>query len=318
MNCKVSVSMITYNHEKFIAQAIDSVLAQKTSFDYEIVIGEDDSSDRTREIVKAYKEEYPEKIRLLLNDRKNVIYIDGRPTGRWNFVNNLKHAHGHYVALLEGDDYWTSPYKLQRQVDFLDSHPNCAICFHAVRNLYEDENREVRSFKPSVSKEISTIEDLFEQNFMAACSVMFRNRLFGEFPDWYYTVPMGDWPLHILNAQYGNIGYIEQEMAVYRIHSGGLWSSVTAVRMLEGHIALLQTVKKHLSPQYTQALNDSIFRRRLKLLYALVRAGDYRAASSRTRDLLFHERIPRKSVARAIIWMVGQGIGIMKRRIALH
>lgn len=318
MRCKVSVSMITYNHEKFIAQAIDSVLAQKTSFDYEIVIGEDDSSDRTREIVKAYKAEYPEKIRLFLNDRKNVIYIDGRPTGRWNFVNNLKQVHGHYVALLEGDDYWTSPYKLQRQVDFLDSHPNCAICFHAVRNLYEDENREVRSFKPSVSKEISTIEDLFEQNFMAACSVMFRNRLFGEFPDWYYTVPMGDWPLHILNAQYGNIGYIEQEMAVYRIHSGGLWSSVTAVRMLEGHIALLQTVKKHLSPQYTQVLNDSIFRRRLKLLYALVRAGDYRAASSRARDLLFHEHIPRKSVARAIIWMVGQGIGIMKRRIALH
>jgi glycosyltransferase involved in cell wall biosynthesis len=318
MNCKVSVSMITYNHEKFIAQAVDSVLAQKTDFDYEILIGEDDSSDRTREIVKAYKEEYPEKIRLFLNDRKNVIYIDGRPTGRWNFVNNLKHAHGHYVALLEGDDYWTSPDKLQRQVDFLDSHPDCAICFHAVRKLYEDENRDVQSFNPSVSKEISTIEDLFEQNFMAACSVMFRNRLFGEFPDWYYTVPVGDWPLHILNAQYGNIGYIEQEMAVYRIHSGGLWSSVTVVRMLEGHIALLKTVKKHLGPQYTQALNDSIFRRRLKLLYALVRAGDYKATSSCTRDLLFHERIPGKSVARAIIWMVGRGIGIMKRRIALH
>jgi len=78
---KVSVSITAYNHEKFIAQAIESVLMQETDFDYEIIIGEDDSTDRTREIVKAYYEKYPEKIRLFLNDRKNVIYVDGRATG---------------------------------------------------------------------------------------------------------------------------------------------------------------------------------------------------------------------------------------------
>jgi glycosyltransferase involved in cell wall biosynthesis len=315
MNCRVSVSMITYNHEEFIAQAIDSALAQKTDFDYEIVIGEDDSSDRTREIVRAYKEEYPEKIRLFLNDRKNVIYIDGRPTGRWNFVNNLRHTRGQYVALLEGDDYWTSPYKLQRQVDFLDSHPDCAICFHAVRNLREDRNHEGQSSSPAVSREIFTIEDLFEQNFMAACSVMFRNGLFGEFPAWYYELPMGDWPLHILNAQYGNIGYINQEMSVYRIHRGGIWSTIGAVRTLKSHICLLETMKEHLSPQYGEKLNDSIARRHLKLAYALVLAKDYKGARSHIVDLLFRAHVRRKSLAKAFIWAFGQSIRPMKRYI---
>ena len=201
MDPKVSVSIITYNHERFIAQAIDSALMQRTNFDYEILIGEDDSSDGTREIVELYKQKHPEKIRLFLNDRKDVIYIDGKPTGRWNLVNNLQHARGEYVAWLEGDDYWTSPQKLQRQVDFMESHRDCALCFHAVMRCYEDQHGSLEAPGPSLSKKRYTIRDLLERNFVAACSVLFRNRLFGDFPPWYYTVPRGDWPLHILNAR---------------------------------------------------------------------------------------------------------------------
>lgn len=110
----VSVWMITYNHEKFIAQAIDSVIMQKTNFDYEIVIGEDCSTDRTREIVLEYKAKHPDKFKLLLQE-KNVGMMQ-------NFIVTLKTCNGKYIALLEGDDYWTDPLKLQKQVDFLQAN----------------------------------------------------------------------------------------------------------------------------------------------------------------------------------------------------
>ncbi|RPI20802.1 MAG: glycosyltransferase, partial [Actinobacteria bacterium] len=137
---KVSVSLTTYNQRRTIAQAIDSVLVQETSFPVEILVGEDESSDGTRDIVLDYARRYPH-IHVLLNRREDVITIDGRPTGRWNFANNLRHVRGQYVALLEGDDYWTSPHKLQKQADFLDAFPDCALCFHAVESLHEPAAR---------------------------------------------------------------------------------------------------------------------------------------------------------------------------------
>jgi glycosyltransferase involved in cell wall biosynthesis len=105
-NPLISVNIVTYNHEPYIAQAIEGALMQKTNFPYEVLIGEDDSSDGTREICKEYAAKHPDKIRLFLNDRKNVIYINGQPTGRWNFINLLKNTKGKYVAFCEGDDYW--------------------------------------------------------------------------------------------------------------------------------------------------------------------------------------------------------------------
>src|SRR4051794_11773039 len=119
---KLTVAMITYNHEPFIAQALDSILMQQVSFDHEILIGEDCSTDRTREIVRAYRQRYPDKIRLQLPETNRGMMQ--------NFVAVLAAARGDYVALLEGDDYWTAPDKLARQVAYLDAHPECAICFH--------------------------------------------------------------------------------------------------------------------------------------------------------------------------------------------
>ena len=97
---KASVSLITYNQAAFIAQAIESVLEQQTTFDFELLIGEDDSSDGTRDIVRQYQARYPGRIRLFLNDRKNVVYVNGKPTGLWNFANNIRNTRGEYVALL--------------------------------------------------------------------------------------------------------------------------------------------------------------------------------------------------------------------------
>lgn len=249
---KLSVCIPAYNHGKYISQAIDSVLMQQVDFDYEILIGEDDSSDGTREIVKEYKDKYPERIRLFLNDRKNVMYIDGRPTGRWNVLNLWKRAEGKYIALLDGDDYWTKADKLQKQVDFLDNHPECSICFHNATIIYEDENRSPREFCPPDQKPILNLEDIFEKNMIPSASVMFRRGLFGEFPEWYFRLSFGDWPIHILNMQYGSAGYLNEVMSVYRIHKKSM--SRDRIKMTSSKIEMYDYLNEYFNNKYERVL----------------------------------------------------------------
>ena len=162
---KVSVLVVTYNHENFIAQALNSVLAQKVEFDYEVLVSEDRSTDRTRDIVTEFHQRYPDRIRLILSEHNlNSNEVVGR---------GIRAAKGQYVALLDGDDYWTSEHKLQRQAQFLDSHPDCAMCFHNAVVVYEDGSREPRNWTPPQQKEFSTLEDIWMGNFIATCSTMF-------------------------------------------------------------------------------------------------------------------------------------------------
>lgn len=218
---KVSVAMITYNHERFIAQAIEGVLMQQTDFAVELVIGEDCSTDGTRAIVRRYGERYPERIRLLLPERNLGAHA--------NAVATSNVCRGKYIALCEGDDYWTDLFKLQKQVDFLEAHPECAICFHNVTVVYADQRHGSHYFCPPDQKEISTLEDLLVSNFIPTCSVIYRRGLFGEIPSWFNELAITDWPLHVLNAQYGHIGYIDEVMAAFRLHAGGVWSWKDAV-----------------------------------------------------------------------------------------
>ena len=131
MGPKVSVCLVTYNHEKFIKQAIESVFMQKTDFDYEVVIGEDYSTDNTRKILSQYQMRYPHRIKAIFNN-KNVGPVE-------NFIRTLSTCKGKYIAYLEGDDYWTDAYKLQKQVDFLDKHPDYSLCFHSVEAFHQDQ-----------------------------------------------------------------------------------------------------------------------------------------------------------------------------------
>jgi len=241
----VSVCTATYNHAKYISQCLDSLLMQKTDFEYEMLIGEDDSKDGNRELCIEYAKKYPDKIRLFLNDRKNVIYINGRPTGRWNFINLLKNAKGKYIAICPGDDYWTVPNKLQKQADFLEKNPHCSICFHNAYTIREPQNVPSGKYGPSIYKPFFTLEDLLYQNFLPTSSVLFRNKLFDEFPPWYWTVPMGDWPLHLLNAQFGDIGYFHETMSCFRIHDKGIWHSRSLAEQLTDILETYEIFKLH-------------------------------------------------------------------------
>jgi glycosyltransferase involved in cell wall biosynthesis len=280
---KVSVSIITYNHEPFIAQAIESALAQEVEFDYEILIGEDQSSDRTREIVCDYAARRPDRIRLLLhNHPKDHVRLNGNR----NFVNNILNARGQYIALLDGDDYWTDPLKLQKQATFLDLHKECCACFHNVRVLHEGAPEHDRIFHPApLEKSSFGLSDIVSTHFIPTCSTMFRNGLRSSFPDWFYQLSMGDWPLHVLNAEHGLYGYIDEVMAAYRVHSAGLWSGSNQVKMFQSTIEAAKIIKAYLGDRNSLEIAESIESWEHALEQALLRrdlqAGHVVAACSR-------------------------------------
>jgi glycosyltransferase involved in cell wall biosynthesis len=248
---KVSVLVMTYNHAKFISKAIDSALMQQTDFNYEIIVSEDCSTDGTREIVLDYQQRFPRKIRLLLSDQNihtNAVVTRG-----------IYAAKGKYIALLDGDDYWTSPKKLQKQADFLDNYLECSMCFHNAQAFNEDSTQEPWNWTAPNQKEFSTLEDLWGGNFIATCSTMFRNNLFEKIPDWYDSFfPITDWPLYILIAQHGKIGYINEVMGAYRLHSGGLYSPYNEKQKLNKTLDFYKRINKFLNFKYNKIINTAI------------------------------------------------------------
>jgi glycosyltransferase involved in cell wall biosynthesis len=288
---KATVVLITYNHKPYVAQAIESVLMQNTDFDYEVILGEDESEDGTREICIEYARRHPDRIRLFLRSREDVIYINGRETGRFNFIESLKAARGQYIALLDGDDYWTSPHKLQEQVDFLDSHPECAICFHPVLNVFEDGSREPQVF-PMNAKPVYRLEDLVEGNFIPTCSTVYRSGLFGDLPDWYHKMQVGDWPLHVLNAEHGQIGCIEEVMGVYRTHGSSVMATRTPVEGLQDAVLLYEQIQARHAHRFDitikRAMADRWQRAAIKIARLCFEQGSPRTAWAAYKETLAH------------------------------
>lgn len=204
----VSVCMVSYNQEKYIREAMDSVLMQKTTFSVEVIVSDDCSSDSTPNILFEYEEKHKNVVRPLIGN-KNLGYPN-------NLRRSLEAARGKYIALCDGDDYWTDPYKLQKQVDYMESHSDCAICFHNVLNVYEDESAN-RSLVNSLDfpSELS-IEDMISRKwFLPTNSEVFR-REYLSFPDWYDSVLHVDYVLNLIISQYGMLHYMPDVMAVYR------------------------------------------------------------------------------------------------------
>ena len=265
---KVSVFMITYNHEGVIGQALESAVSQKTNFPFEIVIGEDCSNDRTREIVLAYGRQYPGLIRTLLPERNLGMLRNTQQT--------LDACTGEYIASLEGDDYWTSDDKLQRQVDYLDAHPECMICYHRVVVLDQITKKSDRTI-PIDPKPVATIEDLLPFNFIPTCSAMWRNGKLGTLPEWLAEVKFADWMIHVFNAQHGNIGFIDACMGVYRLHGGGTWSTQNWYEVMSRWITAYGKMNEHLGGRYAHIFREATFNRRYWFALDRVEHGDSEA-----------------------------------------
>ena len=238
----VSVVMTTYNHANFIAQAIESVLMQKTSFSVELCIGEDESSDETRAICVAYAEKYPDKIRLFLRSRKDVIYINGVPSGRRNGLKTMRACRGRYLAILEGDDKWTDPYKLQKQVDYFETHAQCGVVCHYATVI--DQDNVVLETPQELSARKLCWHHFFvgsgERKGTRHLTTMFRRKLIERFigNEWSKDVYAGDRFLKGCALQADYCGYVIPEiMGAYRVHRGGIYSLQPKIAKLKHRIS---------------------------------------------------------------------------------
>lgn len=213
----VVVEMITYNHEKYIGQAIESILMQVTNFDYKIIICEDCSTDNTAQICKEYKKKYPDKIDLYLNEKNIGVELNGRKLHQLSLSTNAK-----YIAMLDGDDHWTDPNKLQKQIAFLETNKDYVLSTHNVNVLFEDTGEFIKfDFPKEFIRSASNIttELIIKHWGLYTCSFVFRNGL--ELPNWYDEVKAGDFCIALLLSSKGKVVLFDESMAVYRKHSSG-------------------------------------------------------------------------------------------------
>ena len=243
---RLSVACITYNAAPYIRQALDGFLMQKTNFPFEVLVHDDASTDGTAEIIREYAEKRPDVIRAVF--QKENQWSKGvavAPKFLWPLIR------GEYVAMCEGDDYWTDPLKLQKQVDWLDAHPESSVCFHPVVVHFEDGSRKDAAYPaPKDCPDGFTFKGLLKHNFIQTNSVVFRWKLKGREGEVPTDISPRDWFTNLIHAEKGPIGYIPEPMGVYRRHPGGVWwnspDAPDAFYLRNGfrHLAFYKAVKK--------------------------------------------------------------------------
>ncbi|WP_214815659.1 glycosyltransferase [Exiguobacterium sp. s131] len=263
----VSIDCITYNHEPYIAKTIEGFLMQETDFDFEILIHEDASTDRTADIVREYEEQHPNLIR--------VIYQTENQYSQGIMVNllNEERARGKYIALCDGDDYWTDPHKLQKQVDYMEAHPDCTLCFHDAYVETDDtlhtgwrvipwmpENRKYASTEPRTYH----AGELQLLGFIPTMSMLYRNGLTDNVLDWIGDTPAFDGALKLHVASQGYAYYMPEVMSVYRF---GVSGSVTTkwrqrnrerdIERIEAFIRMMDAFDSYTNGRFHQEIEIS-------------------------------------------------------------
>lgn len=246
---KVSVGLITYNHEKFIAQALDSILMQVTDFDYEIVVGEDFSSDKTRLILDGFQHRYPDKIKLIYRNENIGL--------KKNFTDLIEKCLGQYIAVLSGDDYWTDPYKLQKQASFLDHNPDYVMIGHNAIIVDEINSKPPGLLNKKMKPYDLSTSDLMLINPFVASEVMFRNFLVKEFPPVYFLPSGEDRRFYLLLSQFGKCRFEYDVTGVYRIHGESITSKSntsyrTQLESLTNRIDLAREWNAYFGYQYNK------------------------------------------------------------------
>lgn len=254
---KVSVAIFTYNQKDFIGEAIESALNQITDFEYEILVGDDFSTDGTREIILDYQKKYPDKIVPVLHPRNLG------QNGFFNTVETLKLARGRYIAPMDGDDYWTDSAKLQIMADHLDKHPEQSACFHNALVTHDDGTPSYELNRGD-QKRVVELPDLIGEDevwFIATSAVLFKGDLM-YYPEWFRRSSSGDIPRYIILAKQGPIGYVPRLMSVYRKNRGGVSNKdhYRDARFLRNRIMMYEGIDQETGYRYTQTVRKNISR----------------------------------------------------------
>ncbi len=241
---KISVVITAYNHERYIAQCLDSILTQKGFFDLEIILGDDCSTDRTHTIMESYQERHPGLMKMMPNDRNLGVTK--------NLQRCLEACSGDYIAICEGDDYWTDEYKLQKQMEFLADHPEFSMCFSAFMIRNEEENTLAPfGFQVQLEKDVLSTADLIEENYIGNFSCcMYRARAIREIPREIFSVFTVDWMFNMACGELGPIGFMRERMSVYRKHGQGAWTGRPELEQLDAILPLIDTYNRFLGGKY--------------------------------------------------------------------
>ena len=251
----VSVRTTTYQHGEFIEKCMEGILNQKTNFPFELVIGEDGSTDGTAEVCKKYAREYPHLIRLFERDRNLTQLYDenGKLLRRLNGDFTTRACRGKYIALCEGDDFWTDPLKLQKQVDFLEKNPEYQFSFHYSSIQKGDAIVGVR---PQSGEGRITMSNLLFRKSYPTMSLVYRNdsSLLEDRKKIRNHFITGDFPLVLLLASKGP-GYLFPDvMGVYRVHGGGVYSTLSAIKKLQIGIHNRRSALRHIPMNFKQRM----------------------------------------------------------------
>ncbi|NRT70247.1 glycosyltransferase [Clostridium beijerinckii] len=273
-NLLVSINCITYNHERYIEDALKSFLMQETNFTFEILIHDDASTDGTVDIIKKYQKMYPEIIKPIF--QKENQYSRGIKRIMHTF--NDKRAMGKYIALCEGDDYWTDTYKLQKQVEYMESNPSCSMCFHAAEIVDVNKNPIGNTIKPYVQNCISSIDDniVIGGGLCPTASILYPKELVENMPEFFMDAHVGDYPLQMILASKGYVYYIDEIMSAYRTGDNGSWTNrmyfsenrkVNAINNNNNNINLLNEFNKFTNYKYSNSVEKKILFHRANIAF---------------------------------------------------
>ncbi len=242
---EVSTCIISYNQEKYIAEAIESALMQQVNFENEIIVCDDCSTDNTARIISLYTEKHPKRIKAFLNE-KNMGMLK-------NWQRALKLCNGKYIALLEGDDFWSDKHKLQKQYHILEGNQSLAFTFTNAHIKYETQIKGFPNYVMQTITEYSTV-DLFNYNFIPTCSVLMRNNISDKFfHPAYFKSPLADWIIHILNSQLGGIHFLNEFACTYRVHDAGIWSGIKEEKRLSNKLKAIECITEIISAHELQS-----------------------------------------------------------------
>lgn len=252
---KVTVMIITYNHARFIARAIESVVSQKVDFPIAVHVIDDCSTDGAQDIIRDFAARYPGVVKPFIN-KKNI----GRKVTQKNFYRGMKTLDGEYIAVLEGDDCWTSPDKLRTQVAFLDDNPDFVACAHNAIKVYEDGSKPPHPFPEPPRKDVHDIHDLIAlQSFFHTSTLVYRNVFYGRMPRYFRDPASCDIFITVAHAQFGKIKHLPFDWSLYQVHAGGLFSGMSETRGWMWNIAGMRGYNRWLRYRYVSSFSKAIY-----------------------------------------------------------
>lgn len=250
----VNVGVLAYNHEKYIVQCLNSIIAQKGNFNLKVIICEDKSTDKTAQIIDNYIKNIPISKGISFEYLKNMKNL--------GMVKNLKQllkacSKSKYTALIDGDDCWADESKLQTHIEFMENHPECSMSFDNIIIMDFENKYGFFGLQQQLKGNIFTTQDITNANIIGNISCCFYySKYFDKLPDKLFEMFVGDWMLNIFYSQFGDIGNIKNAMTIYRKNINGIWTGMNKYEMNQNTMALIDDYNQFLNYTYDEQFTN--------------------------------------------------------------